>query len=234
VRSFAARSTEEEMMDGETVTAADFAACLHDLAQVNTVTLARPPTLRFLAHATAQMRPGEAFSLLDVGYGEGDMLRAVHRWATRRGLRARLSGVDLNPRSEPAARAATDPAWGIDYRTGDVFDLNEADRPDFVISSLVTHHMTNPQVVRFLAWMEAVTRRGWMVNDLHRSALAFYGFKLLSTLAMWHPFVRHDGPVSVARAFRRADWERLIAEAGTTEAEVRWRFPFRYCVERIK
>ena len=65
--------------------------------------------------------------------------------------------------------------------------------------------------------------------------LAYQGFRLLSALMHWHPFVRHDGPLSIARAFRREDWERLLTAAGLEgTARVRWRFPFRYCVERTK
>ncbi len=39
--------------------------------------------------------------------------------------------------------------------------------------------------------------------------------------------------VSVARSFRRADWQRLLAEAGVA-AEIRWRLAFRWCVGRLK
>ena len=224
MRSFAHRSPESELMDGDGVTPAEFAACLRDLATVNTVTLARPPTLRWLADACLALPPGSAFTLLDVGYGEGDMLRAIHRWATARGLRPRLIGVDLNPRSEPAARAATDPALGIDFRTGDVF----------VVSSLVTHHLGDRQVGRFLMWMESRAARGWFVNDLRRSPIAFYGFTALAAVMRWHPFVRHDGPVSIARSFVPDEWERALATAGITGASVRRVFPFRLCVSRLK
>ena len=236
MRSFAARSPETEMMDGADVSEAEFAACLSDLARVNTVTRARPPTLAWLTHATRGWPRGTAFTLLDVGFGEGDMLRAVHRWATRRGLRPILSGVDLNPRSAPAARAATDAGLGIDYETGDVFGPAYDHPFDFVVSSLVAHHMADAEIVRFLGWMERTARRGWFVNDLHRHPVAFYGFKVLSTLARWHRFVRHDGPVSVARSFRRADWDALLAAAGVARdaVTVRWRLPFRLCVGRLR
>jgi SAM-dependent methyltransferase len=164
------------------------------------------------------------------------MLRAIHAWAVRAGLCPRLIGIDLSPSSEPAARAATDPALGIDYRTGDVFDFAPDQPIDLVVSSLVAHHMSDEQLVRFIRWMEATTRRGWFINDLHRHPAAFYGFQALSAAAGWHRFVRHDGPISVARAFRRADWDRLLAAAAIPPAAVtiEWRFPFRICVGRVR
>lgn len=223
-------------MDGDTVTPANFAACMADLARVNSVTLARPPTLAWLTAATSRLVRGDRFILLDVGFGEGDMLRAVHNWARRRGLTAGLTGVDLNPRSAPAAVAATPANMAIDYRTGDVFVDPLTVQPDYIISSLVTHHMRDEEVVHFLRWMEATARKGWFVNDLNRHWIAFYGFKALAWAARWHPFVRHDGPVSVARSFRRADWERLIAAADLDRHAIslRWHLPFRLCVGRLK
>lgn len=234
--NLAARSFEPEWMDDPAVDEATFRDCLADLAAVNGWTLARPPTLRWLASALAGRPKGSRFTLVDVGYGQGDMLRAIHRWAMRRGLEPDLIGVDLSPWSAPSAQAATPPGMSIDYRTGDVFAAR-FDRPvDFVISSLVAHHLDDAQLVAFLRWMEATATRGWFVNDLHRHAIAYHGFRLLSTAMRWHAFVRHDGPLSVARAFRRADWEALIAAAGLDRSTIslHWHLPFRLCVGRVK
>ncbi len=219
-------------MDGPAVTSAEMAACLRDLATVNTVTLGRRPTLGWLSRVTRGWRDDKTFRLIDVGAGEGDMLRAIAAWAARRELSPTLIGYDLNPRCAQAARAATPPALGIDFIVGDATTMTEP--ADFIISALVTHHMDDASIVRFLRWMEATARSGWMVNDLHRNWFAYHGFALLSTVAGWHPFVRHDGPLSVARAFRKRDWSALLARAGVSGAKVVWRFPFRLCVERLK
>lgn len=226
-----ARSLQPEWMDGEDVTGAEFAACLSDLATVNTLTLARPPTLRFVARALDRTPPDRRLTLVDVGYGAGDMLRAIHRLAARRGRTMRLIGMDINPRSQPVARAATPEDMDIEFRTGDAMAVEEP--VDLIISSLVTHHMTDTEIVDFVRWMEARARVGWFVNDLHRDAIAWHGFRLLAAAMRWHPFVRHDGPLSIARAFRREDWAMLLDRAGVgAAATIRWHFPFRYCVAR--
>ena len=162
------------------------------------------------------------------------MLRAIARWARRRGIAAKLTGVDLNPKSAPVARAATDPALGIDYVSGDAADVGFA--PDFIVSSLVTHHMDDAEIVGFLKWMEATATRGWFINDLHRHPIAWAGFSVLAWGMRWHPIVRHDGMLSVRRSFRRADWESLLAAAGIDRSTVtlRWHMPFRLCVGRIR
>lgn len=228
---FAHRARLPERMDADDLPAAIYARVLADLARANSWTLARPPTLAWLARATRGMT---AFTLVDVGFGHGDMLRAIAGWARRRGIAARLTGVDLNPKSAAVARAATDPALGIDYVSGDAAALGFT--PDFVVSSLVTHHMEDDEIIRFLQWMEASAARGWFVNDLHRHPVAWAGFGALATVMRWHPIVRHDGMLSVRRSFRRADWQALIAAAGIDRSTVslRWHLPFRLCVGRIR
>lgn len=226
------RSRQGEWMDGDDVSPDDMRACLADLARANTLVLGRRPTLAWLARATRGWPRGTKFTLVDVGAGEGDMLRAIARWAKRRGFAARLTGYDLNARCAAAARAATDPALGIEYVAGDA--MTAPGRPDFIISALVAHHMADDEIARFIGWMDATATRGWLINDLHRHALAFHGFRLLANVARWHRFVRHDGPLSVARGFVRADWTRLLAAARVEGAEVAWRFPFRWTVGRVR
>lgn len=119
------RSTMPEVLDGETVDIADYRRCLNELAVVNRITLTHRPSLHWLAQATKGWPVGEKFSVLDVGYGDGDLLRAIARWADRRGLKAQLTGIDLNPRSAQAASGATPPEMDITYLTGDVFPIPE-------------------------------------------------------------------------------------------------------------
>ncbi|CAM3077760.1 Methyltransferase type 11 [Sphingomonas antarctica] len=221
------RAIAEERMDAEDLDEATYKAVVHDLAKVNTLTMARRPTLDFLERAVGD---AAEFSVLDVGYGDGDMLRSISRWAARRGKRARLVGVDLNPRSRAAAIEATPPAMAIDWRVGDYADF-AGQGWDVIVSSLVAHHMTHAQLVAFVRFMEAEATRGWFVNDLHRHGFAHLGFPLLATIMRWHPIVKHDGTLSIARSYRPGEWPAILAEADVRNAVVRRIFPFRLCVE---
>ena len=218
-------------MDSLALDPAVYARILGDLDRVNSWTFARRPTLGFLRRGIGDLRH---FRLLDVGFGQGDMLRAVARWARRRGLSAELVGIDLNPRSAAVAKAATPAELGIDYLTGDYRSLDRGF--DFVVSNLVAHHMTDGQLRDFLAYMEAEARRGWMVNDLHRHPFAYSGYPLLCRLMGWHRIVREDGQLSIARSFRPAEWREILIRAGIEPAvaKVVRRFPFRLCVERLR
>jgi len=227
------RSTLPERMDDADFPRADYERCLRDLASVNRITLTHRPTLAWLGRATREFPAGAPVRLLDVACGAGDLLRTIHAWAARRGLRPELVGLDLNPRSAEVAATLTPADMSIDYRTGDVFAARPEPRPDFIVTSQFTHHLDDQDIVRLLRWLDEFAARGWLIADLHRSALAYWGFSALATVARWHPVVRGDGMISVARSFRRADWTRLLQAAGLT-AEIHWHPGFRWSVSRLR
>lgn len=221
-------------MDALDLSSERYARIIADLARINALTLAARPTRAFF-HAVAQLRGASATPLrvLDVGFGHGDMLRCLARDAERMGIAVELVGIDLNPRSEAAARAVTPATVPIVYRTGDYRQL-AGEGWDVVISSLVAHHMTPEQRLAFLHFMESEARAGWLINDLHRQRLPFVGYPALAVLAMVDPVVRRDGQLSIARSFRRDEWHTILAEARIAGAQVRRWFPWRLCVERIR
>jgi len=218
-------------MDSAELNQETYARVLRDLARVNRWTFTAHPLLAFLDQAAKGL---VRFRLLDVGFGEGDLLRRVAYWARRRGVSVSLVGVDINPRSAAIARAATPRDLPIEYLTGDCLDLPGAF--DFVISSQVTHHMTDQQLRDFLRFMEERTLRGWLISDLRRHAFAYYGFPLLARLLGVHRIVREDGQLSIARSFRKDEWRANLRDAGIPPEGTRLvnRFPFRLSVERTK
>jgi SAM-dependent methyltransferase len=231
---FTRRASEPEWMDTEPVSDADMAACLADLETVNRLTRAAPPTLAFLDLMTEGWPAGTELRVLDVGVGQGGMLRAIYRWAERRGLAPHLTGLDLNPQCLAAARSATPADMRIAWVEADALAYSPPEPPHAIVTSLFMHHLDDAAILRVLRWQEDAATHGWFVNDLHRHWFAWGGFWLLSRVAGWHRFVRHDGPLSVRRAFVRAEWERLLAEATISGAAIRWHLPFRLCVGRLK
>lgn len=203
---------------------------LRDLARVNRWTFTAHPTIAFLSRALAGAR---SFSLLDVGFGYGDLLRTVAKWAERRNIAASLVGVDLNPASEGLARAATPADLAVDYRTGDYADQPE--HFDFIVSSQVAHHMSDQQLLRFVRHMESRAGKGWLICDLHRHAFAYHGFPLLARAMGVHRIVREDGQLSIARSMRPGEWPAVLANAGIApeDARIIRRAPFRIAVERL-
>lgn len=218
-------------MDSASLDPAEYRAVLHDLIRVNRWTMAARPTLNFVRRAVGTSR---SLRLLDVGFGGGDMLRTIARWARHQGVSAELIGVDLNPKSAPVADATTPAGAGIRYQTGDYRALSG--RFDLVISNLVAHHMKDGELQHFIRFMEERADKGWMINDLHRHRVAFAGYPPLAALLRAHPIVRADGRLSIARAFRPYDWKGILdaADVPLGCARIVRRFPFRLCVERLR
>ena len=230
---FSHRAYTPELMDGE-VDYETFRGCLVDLAKVNVLTLAYRPTLTFLERLRREGRwpRGRPLTILDVGSGHGDMLRKIDRWAARRGLAVALTGLDLNPWSARAAEEIPDAGRPIRHLTSNLFDYEGG--ADVTVSSLFTHHLDDASLIRFIEWQEANAKIGWFINDLRRHPFPYYGFGLLARLMRWHPFVQHDGPVSISRAFTRQDWQAMLAQAGARDAVIEPWFPFRLCVSRVR
>ena len=96
--------------------------------------------------------------------------------------------------------------------------------------SLFCHHFTDDELVTLLRQWRAQAQVAVIINDLHRHWLAYHSIKWLTRLLGGSYLVRHDAPLSVARAFRRKDWVALLARAGITRYELRWRWAFRWQV----
>lgn len=231
----AQRSAQTEILDDAKLAPAELAPILRDLARFNGAMFGHWPGLAWLKRATRGVSSGTRLTLLDVGCGYGDFLRAVRRFARKRELDLRLIGVDLSSEVIEVAKAATDPAEAIEYRVGDVFEMGAEEAPDFIVSSLVTHHMSDAQIEHFLRWMEKTARRGWFIYDLQRSIVPYHFIALSGALLRVHPVVVTDGRTSVARSLTRQEWRERIRAAGIGEdaVDLRW-FMFRFGIGRLK
>jgi 2-polyprenyl-3-methyl-5-hydroxy-6-metoxy-1,4-benzoquinol methylase len=219
------RSREPEWMDDPE--APGFDAALKDLAFINRVSLASMPVLGFLDRVVAR-NGSRSLSILDVGAGGGDMLTAIAAWAKRRGVAVELTGLDVSPWAARHAKARGVPAQWI---TADLFTVEGSF--DVVLCSLFAHHLDDVSLFRFVAWLEARSRLGWLISDLHRHWLPWCFVWGAVRLLRLHPMVVHDSTVSIARGFTRADWRCLIRGAGL-DAQVRWAFPFRWQVSVMR
>jgi len=219
------RIMADEIMDDPGQSEDDFAAALDGLSTLNRMTFAQVPLLRFLDELVAQQGL-TSLSVLDVGAGGGDALCAIAAWGEKRGIALDLWGLDRSPWAERYAMARGVPARWI---TTDLFDLPAERRFDVVVCGLFAHHLDDPTMKRFLRWLPRHATRRWLILDLHRHWIAWSAVWAGTRLLRMHPMVIHDGPISVNRAFKRDELQRLVAEAGVV-AKIRWVLPFRWAV----
>jgi SAM-dependent methyltransferase len=235
VLDFSKRAQLTELMD-EPCSREEMRACLRDLERLNRLLLGYRPVLQFLETLRPAIAMRGPLRILDVGCGYGDTLRRVARWARAREIAVELTGIDLNPDATAVAAEATRPGEPIRFIAADVFAYQPAHPPHIIVSALFTHHLDDAEVVRFLRWMEERAEVGWCVNDLSRHPLPWRLLRWFTRLLRLHPFVQHDGPVSIARAFRPEDWQRYCAAAGLSagDVEIRGFTPGRLRVSRRK
>jgi len=165
--------------------------------------------------------PGTSISVLDVGSGLADIPAALVRWARARGVSLRVTALDRSPAVLAIARERSAAFPEVVVREGDFFELARSGETfDYVTSSLFLHHIPPGREVEALRGFDRLARRGVVVSDLSRGPAAFAGVWLLSRLA-GDEVVRHDGPLSVRRAFTPEDLSRSAERAGLEYLRVR-------------
>ncbi len=173
------------------------------------------------------------YSIVDYGCGGGGVLVAIAEWARKRSIEVDLVGVDINPAIADFTRRTCAAFPNISVVTGDVFTLGDQVH-DITTSTLFWHHLGDADLKRLITLMWERARLGVVVNDLHRHPLAFYGIGVLTALFSRSIFVKNDGPISVLRAFRRAELVRLIEDTPMSGATIEWRWAFRYLITARK
>ncbi len=229
--NFAARAPGPELMDDLTLATDELRQNLDELATINRWLGGYRPVLAALDRLRPHFPAGRPLRLADLGSGGGDTLRHVARWARARGVPVELTGVDANAFMLDYARAKSADYPEIRYVQADIFSADFARQPyDILTASLFCHHFTDAELVDLLARWQRQAQVAVVINDLHRHPLAYYSIQFLTWIFHGSRLVRHDAPLSVARAFRRADWERLLAAAGVGRYWVRWCWAFRWQV----
>jgi len=213
-----------ELLDGPLDDPVALRGNLRDLARVNRrlggTDASRRAVDRLLDH-----RHG-AQTMLDVGTGAADIPVALVAAAASTGRQLRVTAVDSRPEVLDAARdvnrrlATTS---GVELVLGDGRSLPWPDRSfDVVHASLLLHHLEPRDAVTFLVEASRLARRGVVVNDLVRARHHWIGARVLLALATRNRYTRHDGPLSVRRAYTRVELRALLAAAGLRPlAEVR-------------
>jgi SAM-dependent methyltransferase len=229
--NFTARATTPELMDDLKLASDELRQNLDELETINTWLGGYRPVLAALARLRPRFPAGRPLRLADLGSGGGDTLRHVAAWARRQRVPVALTGIDANEfmLAYAAAKSAAYPE--ISYRQVDIFLPEFAAQPyDILTASLFCHHFTDAELVDLLRRWHRQAQVAVVINDLHRHPLAYYSIKYLTRLLGGSRLVQNDAPLSVARAFSRADWQHLLAQAGITRYELRWCWAFRWQV----
>lgn len=214
----------------------DLRQCLADVARLNGVFGGRRLTVKHVEQLAARVPAGRPLTVLDIGTGGADLPRALVRWARRRGRGVRVFALDRDATTVGVAGGWSRGYPEIAFVQGDALDLPFGDASvDVVVSALTLHHFDADAAARHLAEMDRVARHGVLVNDLARSRTAWVLVWLATRALARNHMARHDGPLSVRRAYVRGELRSLCEKAGLHEARiVRYPMLLRQCVVRRK
>ncbi|HEV8615291.1 MAG TPA: methyltransferase domain-containing protein [Methylomirabilota bacterium] len=209
-----------ELLDGP-VAPADLAASLDDLDRLNAWFGGYALTLARVRHAAAALPRDRALVVVDVGGGRGDFARRLVRLARRDGWRVAVVVVDRDPATVAFAGAACAAYPEISVVRADVtaLPLREA-AADVATASLTLHHLEPDDAVSALAEMAFAARRV-IVNDLLRTRASLALVWLVTRVLAMHPMSRHDGPLSVRRAYTADELGALAEKARIAPLRIR-------------
>jgi 2-polyprenyl-3-methyl-5-hydroxy-6-metoxy-1,4-benzoquinol methylase len=166
-------------------------------------------------------------SIIDLGCGNGDMLREVAEFGQKNGYKFKLLGIDANQATIDYAIQLSADFPEITYKKENVLSKEfETHTYDIALCTLFLHHFEDNVALTFIKVLLKNAKIGAVINDLHRHRLAYYLFKLL-TLFINNDMVKTDGLISILRGFKRKDLERFSNKVNC-KSTITWRWAFRY------
>lgn len=228
---FEKRADGMEIMDDLDISGNDLHRALHELDSINYLLGGNYVTLNGLAQLLEKKKWTNEIHIADLGCGSGDILKLMRRLLEKRNIKAELTGIDGNANVVRYAIAHTPPVCRINYEELDIFSDEFRNRKfDIVTATLFFHHFTTPQLIAFFHQLRSQVSTGIIINDIHRHWFSYYSIKWLTKLFSRSPMVKHDGPLSVLRAFKRKDLVGILEKAGILRYRIKWCWAFRWQV----
>jgi len=202
---------------------------LRALARINRISNATGAIfapIRALARAHAGPRP---LRVLDVACGGGDVAIGCALRAQAEGLPLEFSGCDLSDTALGLAeRRSRERGVSVHFFRQNVIDDQLPENYDIILSSLFLHHLKDTAALQLLRNMREASGRMVLINDLVRHPVGLFLAHFAGNVFTRSHVVRFDAPASVHGAFTIPEIRQLADEAGMPNAEIHWRWPWRY------
>lgn len=223
------RTQETEIMDDFTLTGAELQAALDQIARINRLLGGNKLTLHGTKRLLKKNNSPEPIVIADVGCGNGDMLRMLAQYGAANGLNFKLIGIDANAFTINYAQSLSAGFSNIEYVCIDIFsDEFKSLKYDIVLCTLTLHHFTNEQITDIMRIFNTHARLGIVVNDLHRSKLAYRLFELIGFVFNLNKMSREDGQISILRGFKKNELTEFSKKLNLKNYTINWKWAFRY------
>jgi 2-polyprenyl-3-methyl-5-hydroxy-6-metoxy-1,4-benzoquinol methylase len=223
------RSEEPEIMDDFAMEGEILREALDKIAKINQLLGGNQLTLQGVQELIVKIPKATEITIVDVGCGNGDMLRALADYSLKYDYNFKLIGIDANNFTINHAQKLSDDYSNISYRCEDVFGENFTKlKYDIMLCTLTLHHFKDDKIIQLMTVFNANSRVGIVINDLHRSALAYRLFQVLCFVFRLNAMSREDGLVSILRGFKKEELIRFSKKLKLNNYKIQWKWAFRY------
>ena len=221
------RSSEMEIMDDFTMEGVLIRDTLDKIEIINRFLGGNTVTIKGLKKILKNQSKNKTITIVDLGCGNGDILRDVAKFGRKNNYSFKLIGIDANLAAIEYAKELSKEYSELSFKTIDILSEEfKKESYDIVLCTLFLHHFKNEELISFLKTTIEKATIGVVVNDLHRHKLAYYLFKLIGFFIK-NKMVRQDGLISVLRAFKRKDLENISTQI-KVHFSIQWKWAFRY------
>jgi 2-polyprenyl-3-methyl-5-hydroxy-6-metoxy-1,4-benzoquinol methylase len=202
---------------------------LDKIAKINQLLGGNQLTLQGVQELIAKIPKTTEITIVDVGCGNGDMLRTLADYGIKNHFKFKLVGIDANNFTINHARKLSENYPNISYRCEDIFDKPFQElKYDIVLCTLTLHHFKEVEIIQLMTIFNANSKVGIVINDLQRSALAYRLFKALCFVFRLNSMSREDGLVSILRGFKKEDLVQFSKKLRLNNYKIQWKWAFRY------
>ena len=221
------RTDKTEIMDDFSIDGPVLHDTLDKLSLINKWLGGTQVTIEGLKKLLKGQAKNEVLTIIDIGCGDGDILRKIADFGKQEGYSFQLVGIDANENTLDYARDLSKAYSSISYLNCDIFSEQfRMMKYDIVLSTLFLHHFKEIQLIDLLSLMHKRATLGIVVNDLHRHPLAYYLFHLVCLL-ITNKMVKEDGLTSILRGFKKNELELITRRIGA-KSQIKWKWAFRY------
>jgi 2-polyprenyl-3-methyl-5-hydroxy-6-metoxy-1,4-benzoquinol methylase len=223
------RSNAPEIMDNFALEGAILKDALDKIAKINQLLGGNKLSLLGLRDLIVSIPKSKHITIVDVGCGNGDMLRALANFGINNHFNFQLIGIDANAFTVNYATKLSVDYPNIRFRCEDVLSQDfENLQYDIVLCTLTLHHFKDSEIIQLMSVFNANSRVGIVINDLHRSAVAYRLFQVLCFIFRLNAMSREDGLVSILRGFKKEELIRFSENLELKKYKIKWKWAFRY------
>lgn len=181
-------------------------------------------------HLRPLMHGKQRHTLLDIGFGGGDIAIKLAEWAKKDGFQLDVTAIDTDRRAYDFVTQIY-PDELVHWEHTSSAELVAQNRTfDFVISNHLVHHLQDYQLLNLLGEAQQLARQKIIFNDIRRSSIGYLMFTTLARFLFSNSFIVQDGLMSIKRSYTKSELQSHVPKSW----KVHRVFPFRLLLTHDK